>query len=316
MTIEEKQFAKYEELPPELKTIIGKNFLSSQTLSNLILTSTANYRLFQPIMNARKLLYLLVHGQLTQARIMLQKDRTLLLKKENVTDYAGRTFYNISALQYALWALDKHMWTMLLDCLLPDEQDQIIRKCLFEQYLSLEQNYIIYEQDGKLIREKHYDFSFIDELEKHVNYFDRPINEIDNWDEMKVQWQTGVGAAQLKVPMYIVFEYCSETPFDSASDFQEQPPEEQKYFDPKEFEYNNWFNKDPKDNQIGNKYAVIKGADSKAVLYEGPSAISWKFLDIDLNAMKKLRQVRIKEFEQLKEELMENLFPTISISAI
>ena len=45
---------------------------------------------------------------------MLKKTPALVLGKGACTDHAGRTFKEISGFQYALWALDWHMWDMIL----------------------------------------------------------------------------------------------------------------------------------------------------------------------------------------------------------
>ena len=61
-----------------------------------------------------RLLEHVVKGEQDEAKKMLEEDRSLLLQKGNVKDLSGREFYQITAFQYALWALDRHMWEMLL----------------------------------------------------------------------------------------------------------------------------------------------------------------------------------------------------------
>jgi hypothetical protein len=62
---------------------------------------------------AEKLLRLIVEGEQGQAEEMLKKDQSLLQVTGTVTDLSGREFQRITAFQYALWALDWHMWTMI-----------------------------------------------------------------------------------------------------------------------------------------------------------------------------------------------------------
>ena len=61
----------------------------------------------------KKLLRLVVEGEQDQAEKMLKKDPNLLLIAGTVTDLSGREFKQITAFQYALWALDWHMWKMI-----------------------------------------------------------------------------------------------------------------------------------------------------------------------------------------------------------
>jgi hypothetical protein len=64
--------------------------------------------------NADILLEAVAWGLQEKAEEIIERNRDVLLETGNVTDPAGRTFENITALQYALWALDWYMWTMLL----------------------------------------------------------------------------------------------------------------------------------------------------------------------------------------------------------
>ena len=66
-----------------------------------------------------RLLSLVAQGCQAEAEAMIEKDPSLLLERGDVTDGAGRTFRGITALQYPVWALDAHMWTMILP-LFPD----------------------------------------------------------------------------------------------------------------------------------------------------------------------------------------------------
>src|SRR5690349_11294377 len=56
---------------------------------------------------------LIAEGEQDQAEALLQKDTTLALLPSDVTDLSNRTFKDITGFQYAVWALDWHMWTMI-----------------------------------------------------------------------------------------------------------------------------------------------------------------------------------------------------------
>jgi hypothetical protein len=104
------------QLPDVPKSVIAQN-LSNSELGMLIRTAKSSKSFFQPILDVRKFLYYLVRGNHDVIQEMLLNDPWLLLQRGNVTDCSGRTFENISGFEYALWALDKHMWALMLDCL-------------------------------------------------------------------------------------------------------------------------------------------------------------------------------------------------------
>ncbi len=60
------------------------------------------------------LLHLVAQGEQVRAEILIKSNPLLLLQRGDVTDLSKRKFKNITALQYAVWALDWHMWTMIL----------------------------------------------------------------------------------------------------------------------------------------------------------------------------------------------------------
>ncbi|MFA6036913.1 MAG: lipase family protein [Legionellales bacterium] len=60
------------------------------------------------------LLRLVAEGEQDQAEILIKANLQLLFQRGDVTDLSKRKFKNITAFQYAVWALDWHMWTMIL----------------------------------------------------------------------------------------------------------------------------------------------------------------------------------------------------------
>jgi hypothetical protein len=74
----------------------------------------------------------IVNGRQTAAEALLKSlnepdKKYLLTKSYRIKDPAGRQFYDITALQYAVWALDTFMWEMLLQQLSPQEAAQQIQ---------------------------------------------------------------------------------------------------------------------------------------------------------------------------------------------
>ena len=48
---------------------------------------------------------------------LLNNHFKLIFKRGHVTDRASRTFKNISTFEYELWAKDKHMWSLMIECI-------------------------------------------------------------------------------------------------------------------------------------------------------------------------------------------------------
>ncbi len=67
------------------------------------------------------------------AKDLLLKSPEFLLARGDVTDWAGRTFKNITAFEYALWAKDFKMMQMMLECIPATAEGDEIRAALFEQ---------------------------------------------------------------------------------------------------------------------------------------------------------------------------------------
>ena len=60
-----------------------------------------------------QLLRYVAEGEQDEAEKLIEGNKNLLLHAGTVTDLSGREFKGITAFQYALWAMDWHMWTMI-----------------------------------------------------------------------------------------------------------------------------------------------------------------------------------------------------------
>ncbi len=56
----------------------------------------------------------MAYGKQQAAETILLQNSQLALLAGDITDCAGRDFEKITVLQYAVWALDCHMWTIIL----------------------------------------------------------------------------------------------------------------------------------------------------------------------------------------------------------
>lgn len=281
-------------LPTEVAFFIAENYLSTQDISSLTLVTQSHLTLFKPLLCIHKFIHFVMHGQIDEAQKMLKKDISLLFKKIKATDCTGRIFLKISGFQYALWALDMHMWDMMIKV----EKNLEAWNILLAQYTEVAQAKVRYLLDtNEVISEQHYDFLIVDALEKHANYFERPLEEITNWDEMQKQWQIEVGSAQFKAPVHIALAYSSNEPFTKDYDVT-QPPE---------FTDEHWFSKAYNNNKLGKNFGMIKLANFKAVPYSGPTPTDWKEPGLDLLLMKKLRDTRKAKFISLENDINEKI---------
>ncbi|MDI9817936.1 MULTISPECIES: F-box protein [unclassified Legionella] len=291
-------FERFNELPKELKIETAHN-LSVPDLVSLSLTSKSHLTLFKPIADVlivvRKLLPHVVQGKHEAVQAILKKDISLIFKRGVVTDCSGRTFESISAFEYALWAIDKHMWAAMIACIPENEEGREIVAQLMAQYNKLNKDGVTYRIHGKAITEKHFDFenTIIKELQTQVDSI--RATEDKNWDAIHKQWREGVGGAQKKLPMHVVDEYCSEEPFYPVPQFTSQPTSLKQFYNWTTEKDEAWFDVDSK---LGSEFAIYKG---RGLVTPRPNGLGLCVADLD--AMKALYEVRTKDFIDLESQL-------------
>ena len=124
-------------------------------------------------------------GRQDEAEIMLQNNKQLAVTPANVIDCAKRRFTQITGFQYALWALDWHMWTML---------QKYIPKGLQQQQLQAMAQGSWVKDHGDHVTWR----SLIDALK----------NYRAGYNLLKVgAWYRTVGGAQLSLPAHVIQEY-------------------------------------------------------------------------------------------------------------
>ena len=298
------KFDILNELPSELQIKTVQD-LSNPDLLNLSQASKYHLALFKPIDNVRKLLNHIVRGQYDAVQSILTDDINLMLKRGKVTDYSGREFENISAFEYALWALDKHMWIKMISCVLQNKDAKLIFKILIAQYNKVITDGVIYRLNGQTITEQHFDFenTLIKELQMQVDSLNAPGPM--NWDAIDNQWQKGVGGAQKLLPMHIIYEYCSNERFYPVPKFTLQPNSSTQFY--------NWvIDKDEKwfsvDSKLSVDFAIFKGVDrAYAAGYARGRAPDASPCPQDLNAMMALCKIRTNDFIDLKSQLEDQM---------
>ncbi len=259
-------------------------------------------------------------GNQSTVEAMLRKYPDLLLDRGDVTDYSDRTFKNITAFQYALWALDRHMWEAILKNVpeVPDGNE--FRKDLLQQYLQVEDEGLTYTLNGQTIKgEQHFDFQpLIQALQTQADYYTQwytqwPGAEInDHWDEMNNHWRTGVGGAQRLVPMHVVNHYCNQTPFVPTPTFKEAALKRTQTFNTWVYaRKESWFfpRRRAGESRLGVDFAIYKSSGMGCAWgREQPGDWTpWSLCAGDRAAVNALCEVRTTEFGELKLRLEQAL---------
>ena len=297
------KFENVNDLPEKPKIEPAKN-LSNRELINLSITSKYHLKLFQPLIDVRKLLHHVTRGEHDAVKAMLKKDKSLIFKRGIVTDCSGREFENISAFEYALWALDKHMWAAMIACIPQNEEGRKVFERLIAQYNKVNTDGVTYKLNGETITEQHFDFNntIIKELQTQIDLINEP--GVKNWAAIDKQWIEGVGSAQNLFPMHVVYEYCrSDEPFYPVPKFTSQPKSSKQFFNWITVKDENWFSVDSK---LSVDFAVYKGQHGGAW---GRAAAGGMAGRADLAAVTALCKVRTKDFIDLESQLKAQITP-------
>jgi serine/threonine protein kinase len=187
-------------------------------------------------------LKLVAEGEQDKAEIMLKRDPALSVASGDVTDLSKRTFTGITGFQYAVWALDCHMWTMIRKYL-PDEAAR-------EQAQGFE--------TGAWVK-KHGVYANLNIL---IQAYKTTINLYNSlkWNEGNIAWTKRIGGAQSLLPAHVVNEYCHPTrPFYPTPDFKNALHLPRS----RAIEEGEWFTAMYKGGYLGDKFAVYRGSQAR-----------------------------------------------------
>ncbi len=137
-----------------------------------------------------QLLQYVAEGEQDKAEALIQKDKNLLLYAGTITDLSGREFKQITAFQYALWAMDWHMWTMI--------QKYLPKEAQAQQFQALESKGTMHGKHFNLQGLTGALQTYVDNAEKVWKYDQRAD---DHWCKV-------VGREQKLLPVHVVNEYC------------------------------------------------------------------------------------------------------------
>ena len=243
-------------------------------------------------------------GEHDAVKAMLKQDMSLIFKRGPVTDCSGREFEDISGFEYALWALDKHMWAVMIACIPQNEEGGKVLAQLIAQYDKVNTDGVTYKLNGQTITEQHFDFNntIIKELQTQVDSINAP--GVKNWEAIDKQWREGVGAAQKRLPMHVVYEYCSNEPFYPVPKFTSQPKSSKQFYNWITTKDENWFS-------VGSKlsvdFAIYKAGWSPWPGGRCGAARVGTSAPFDLDAMTALCKVRTNDFIDLKSQLEDQM---------
>jgi hypothetical protein len=231
-----------------------------------------------------KLLRLIVEGEQDQAEEMLKKDNNLLGVAGTITDLSGRKFKQITAFQYALWALDWHMWTMI--------QKYLPMEAQVQQATELESKSTIHGQ--------YFNLNLL--IEALQNYTD--WSEQMNSREAENYWRTVVGGVQKLLPVHVVNEYCyPDRSLDPCPTFKEKLPRCRtgNFLDETGWTQGDWFTSSFNGGKLGETFAFYRGRGGCATMKNRPYPPTTAALDV--KAIQALSTIRLNQRESLFAEI-------------
>lgn len=243
-------------------------------------------------------LRLVAEGEQDQAESMLKKNPHLALASGSVTDLSKRLFSNITGFQYALWAMDWHMWRMIVRYL-PRE----------EAAMQLE----VLEENGTE-HGQHFNLNvLIEALEDYIKNYEAWY-KANAWEKMEAHWCQEVGGAQLLLPAHIINEYCRpDRSFDPCPSFTEETLPRTRNFH--SGDKDEWFSIIEYGGRLGVKFAGYRAGlrGVWATVGVGPSRnggnkphTTWcQIFEPDRQSMQSLLKTRQQQLLILKEELRE-----------
>ncbi len=233
----------------------------------------------QGIQQLNTFLALVAEGEQDKAEALLQKHPAFGLCPGDVTDLSKRTFKNITALQYALWSLDWHMWTMLLK--------YIPQKDAAEQIAQSERGLWV-PQHGVSASWQ----NLLDALQKYID-----LCNASKWSEAATQWDKQVGSLQRLLPAHVINEYCRpDRSFKPCPDFNSSTPLART----RNTDGGEWYT--AYDGKLGDIFAYVRYSFDKARAVAAVGGVVW-YAAADLKSCRTLLATRVQQRDQLFAEL-------------
>ncbi|MCH9743306.1 MAG: hypothetical protein K0U29_00090 [Gammaproteobacteria bacterium] len=164
-----------------------------------------------PVDEAQLFLSLVAAGNQAAAKVMLKKNPKLVLAKDTCIDPAGRRFPEITAFQYALWAMDHRMCAMLLKYFKRVSPEAAYQQCLEQEALTAGYGHGACYDFNELLAP-------MSECIKRRDYLSKIKDKSCTdaaWDERAQKcleldkiWVEQVGGAQRNLPAHVAQKYC------------------------------------------------------------------------------------------------------------
>ncbi len=263
-------------------------FVSSSSLST---SSSANavpaeISKVDPV-DLAKFLKLVTEGEEDAAEAMLKVNPALALASGDVTDLSNRSFKNITGFQYAVWALDQRMWTMIQKYLPNDAASQQIKDAQQGSWVST------HGTDAR---------GLIKNLEKALQKsFDLYASlKLAEGDRVLIK---EVGAAQLLLPVHVVNEYCNPArSFVTCPDFTVVDLLQRS----RKVDEGEWFTYKYEGGVLGEKFAYWRGHSEKVVQWCADWFPPHDMLRLDVTCVRALLNARTCQHENLVTELTKS----------
>lgn len=239
----------------------------------------------QTIEKTKQLLTHVARGEQNEAEGMLKANPSLALARGELTDLSGRVFVNITAFQYAVWALDFHMWKMLQQYLPPEEAHKQLET--FDE-----------KPHGSHFEMKHLLWA----LKTYNADSDYPNGEKGH--SLTQKWYQ-VGKAQRDLPVHVVNHYCTRGSFSEGNTFESEEKLERTMLIQTGDKKMDWFKATYKgnDNVLGDGFAVLarKSCPEAYGCLNGRPVR--KECELNAEVLEKLCTAREKQRRLLKTEL-------------
>ncbi len=241
-------------------------------------------------------LKLVAEGEQDRAEEYLKKNPELASIPGDVTDLSGRTFRGITGFQYAVWALDWYMWSMIKQYMSEDTIREQLQGMKNENWVG---QYGISANWQNLV-------VALNEQVKLIG--------ASRWDMAAQQWQTVVGSAQRLLPAHVVNEYCHpRRSFSPCPDFKVMSLPRMRGTEIGDWftatYTGNWLERklEMRGRNLGEKFAFLRGSwDKVTALSHVDGGTIWQMrrdtlVAQDLQACQTLLVTRIQQRDELLE---------------
>jgi serine/threonine protein kinase len=249
-----------------------------------------------------QLLQWVVEGEQDKAEELIQKDQNLLLHAGTVKDLSGRKFKGITAFQYALWAMDYHMWRMI--------QKYLPKESQAEQLQALE---------SKSTRHgKHFSLK---ELTDALQVYVDNAEKVWKYDQAEIYWCKVVGGAQKRLPVHVVNEYCrADRAFEPCPlEWESKLPRTLtlKVWNSRQLKMvdGSWFISPSSQDGLGWNYAFLR-YNSTALCCMPWVYGTRRVPTPDLKALQSLWKTRTQQLKLLKSQLLSVGFKRVAYGAL